>query len=395
MSSKVGSISLLAAYLIAGCAGPARLAAVPEAYTGQAEVPGMENVRYYVGLDAEAMRKDGVDSYWREIAVQEAAGRKGPLPPANFLVISGGGDDGAFGAGLLNGWSDAGGRPEFKLVTGVSTGALTAPFAFLGPAYDDQLRRLYTTLEPSDVVEKRSIFAAITSDAMADNAPLWRLVERVVDQAMLDAIVVEHEKGRILLMATADLDARHAVIWNMTKIAASGDPKALDLFHSIMIASAAIPGAFPPVMIDVEANGQRYQEMHVDGGTMSQLFLYPPGLRPKEEEKRGTVGTRERILYVIRNARLDPNWASVDRRTMDIAARAVSSLIHTQGVGDLYRIYLIAERDDADFNLAYIPASFDAPHREEFDTEYMKALFQVGHDMAVQGYPWEKQPPGF
>jgi predicted acylesterase/phospholipase RssA len=227
------------------------------------------------------------------------------LPTAVFLAISGGGDNGAFGAGLLNGWTAAGDRPVLKLVTGVSTGALIAAFAFLGPAYDARLRRLYTTLSPSDIKRERPLYAALSSDALADNTPLRKLVEKEVDQAFLDAVADEHQKGRLLLVATVDLDARHSVLWNMTKIAASKDPKALDLFRSIMVASAAIPGAFPPVMIDVEAKGRPYQEMHVDGGTMSQVFVYPPSLHVKKTARTYNIA-RERSVDVIRNARLDP-----------------------------------------------------------------------------------------
>ena len=289
----------------------------------------------------------------KEIAPLMASGRIGPLPPAQFLVISGGGDSGAFGAGLLNGWTDAGGRPNFKMVTGVSTGALTAPFAFLGPAYDDRIERLYTTTSADDIMKPRTILAAITSDAVADNSPLWKLVEKEVNQEFLEAVAAEHEKGRLLIIATVDLDARQSVLWNMTRIAASGDPKALHLFRSIMIASAAIPGAFPPVMIDVVANGAQYQEMHVDGGTMNQLFMYPPSLNVHETEQQFRMN-RERRAYVIRNSRLDMNWAHVERKAIDIVGRAISSLIQTQGVGDLYRVYLEAERDNVDFNLAYI-----------------------------------------
>ena len=196
------------------------------------------------------------------------------------------------------------------------------------------------------------------------------------------------------MLGTVDLDSRQGVLWNMTRIAAIGGPKALELFRSIMIASAAIPGAFPPVMIDVEAGGQGYQEMHVDGGTMSQVFVYPPSIHLKELGQKSGA-TRERTVYVIRNTRLDPEWANVERRTMSIAGRAISSLIHTQGIGDLYRIYATTERDGVDFNLAYVPASFDVPHREEFDPEFMRALYKVGYDMAARGYPWEKKPPGF
>ena len=380
--------------ILSGCAGLVRKQAVPDELTASAVVPGFADVRYRVGIDDEALLEEALDSFRRETAYLEATGYSGALPPVNFLAVSGGGDQGAFGAGLLNGWSAAGDRPEFKLVTGVSTGALIAPFAFLGPEYDDRLKKFYTTLSPSDIVKKRSIFAALVEDALGDNTPLQKLIEKAVDQAVLDDIAHEYEKGRLLFIATTDLDARQSVLWNMTRIATSESPGALDLFHAIMIASAAIPGAFPPMMIEVEADGQRYQEMHVDGGTMSQVFVYPPSLHLKALSRERHV-TRERNVYVIRNARLDPEWASVERRAMDIAGRAISSLIQTQGIGDLYRIYLVTQRDGTNFNLAYIPESFNAPHREEFDSEFMRTLFQTGFDMAVKGYPWEKAPPGY
>src|SRR5262249_17307205 len=160
--------------------------------------------------------------------------------------------------------------------------------------------------------------------------------------------------------------------------------------HDILLASAAIPGAFPPVMIKVNANGKIYEEMHVDGGASTQVFVYPPSL------EIGSTGIkRDRRLYVIRNARLDPDWAQVGRRQMSIAGRAISSLIQTQGVGDLYRIYLTAKRDNVDFNLAYIPKTFTRTLQEPFETAYMKELFDLGYNLAVKGYPWAKSPPGF
>jgi predicted acylesterase/phospholipase RssA len=245
-------------------------------------------------------------------------------------------------------------------VTGISTGALIAPFAFLGPAYDAKLRELYTNISAKDILKLRTYVAALTSDAMADTQPLRRMLARHVDRAMLDAIAAEYVKGRELWIATTNLDSRQRYIWNLTRIATSQHPKALDLFHSLMIASAAIPGAFPPVLIDVEADGRAYQEMHVDGGAMAQVFVYPIGL-DFEALAAEHNADRQRRLYVIRNSRLDPDWAQVERRTLSIAGRAISSLIHTQGVGDLYRIYLTAQRDGLDFNLAYIPAQFNAP----------------------------------
>jgi hypothetical protein len=147
-------------------------------------------------------------------------------------------------------------------------------------------------------------------------------------------------------------------------------------------------------MIDVEAGGQQYQEMHVDGGIMAQVFAYPTGISA-QQMAAATDTQRDRSLYVIRNARLDPDWAQVERKTMSIGGRAVASLIHSQGIGDLYRIYATAERDDVHFNLAFIPSDFNAPHPEEFDNAYMRALYQVGYDSMFKGFPWLKVPPGF
>ncbi len=383
----------LLALLGQGCSTPPRKDAVPPTLTEQAQIPGLPGVRYRLA-ETERMARDGLESVERERAYLASQGHKGPLPPAVFLAISGGGDAGAFGAGLLNGWTAAGNRPQFKLVTGISTGALIAPFAFLGPKYDDRLKNFYTNTGPSDIVERRSLFAAITSDALADNRPLWNRVSKEVDRALLDAIAAEYEKGRLLLIATTDLDARQGVIWNMTKIASSRDPRALELFRAVMVSSAAIPGAFPPTLFDVEVDGKAYQEMHVDGGASAQVFLYPPSVNIRAgAAKAGTQG-RERRAYIIRNARIDPEWSQVERQTLSISGRAVTSLITMQGIGDLYRIYATTQRDGVDFNLAFIPKSFDAPHPEEFDTEYMRQLYDFAYRAAAKGYPWQKAPPG-
>jgi len=376
-----------------GCSTPPRKAAVPPELTGQAEIPGLPGVRYRL-TEIEAMAQEGVDSVRRERAYLASQGHTGSLPPAAYLAVSGGGDAGAFGAGLLNGWTATGDRPQFKLVTGISTGALIAPFAFLGPKYDGRLKDFYTNVGPSDIVESRSPLALLTSDALADNRPLWNRVAKEVDRALLDEIAAEYEKGRLLLVATSDLDARQPVIWNMTKIASSKDPRALELFRAVMVTSAAIPGAFPPTMIDVEADGRSYQEMHVDGGATAQVFLYPPSLRDAAASREAGVVQRKRTAYVIRNSRLDPEWAEVERWTMSISGRAITSLITTQGIGDLYRIYATTQRDGVDFNLAYIPKTFNEPHPHEFDTEYMRKLYDVAYALAVNGYPWQKTPPG-
>jgi predicted acylesterase/phospholipase RssA len=376
---------------LAGCASPQRLPAVPRASITQAST-GLGQIRYLVSRETGTFAADAFAAMQREKAWLASQGHSGELPPAYFLAISGGGDNGAFGAGLLNGWTAAGTRPEFKLVTGVSTGALIAPFAFLGPKYDYVIKRVYTTTSQKDIFKKRSFLKGLFGDAMADTSPLAETIASYVNQPLLDEIAGEYAKGRVLLVGTANLDSLEPVIWNMTAIAASKDPRSLALFRQILRASASIPGAFPPMMIDVEVDGTRYQEMHVDGGTMAQVFLFPPSLTEAEVIK--DFG-RTRVVYIIRNARLDADWASVERRTLPIATRAIGSLMTTQGVGDLYRIFTTTQKDQMDFNLAYIPPTFNVPHKEEFDTNYMTQLYETGRQMAQAGYQWQKYPPGY
>jgi predicted acylesterase/phospholipase RssA len=372
-----------------------RLPAVPQAQEEQPViVDGMSGIRYWADESTPEMLTVATDSISHESAARAAAGTRGPLPPANYLAISGGGENGAFGAGLLVGWTASCTRPSFKLVTGISTGALIAPFAFLGSSYDQKLQQAYTTMSSKDVLVQRWYTAALWNDALADNAPLRQTVTRLVDQDMLNAIGAEYLKGRLLFIGTTDLDARRPVMWDIGKIATSGNPKALELVRDLLVASAALPGAFPPMMIDVQVGGKDYQEMHVDGGATAQVFVYPPSFNLASFARSANI-VRDRHLYVIRNARLDPEWADVSRQTLSISGRAVSSLIQTQGLGDLYRIYLAAQRDKLDFNLAYIPESFNVPLPAPFDTHYMDELFKLGYTMALKGYPWAKTPPGF
>ncbi|MDR3531245.1 MAG: patatin-like phospholipase family protein [Rhodopila sp.] len=386
-------MGLLIAILLAltGCSPPKRLTAVPQSETTLAQIPGIPNARYFPDTQIDLMAQETLAARNREIAALAQEGQSGPLPDTDILAVSGGGADGAFGAGLLTGWTEAGTRPEFKLVTGVSTGALTAPFAFLGSAWDPQLTTVYTGIKPADVFEKRGFTAAIWNDAMSDTAPLWRLISRFANQDMLTAIAREYAKGRLLLIGTTDLDARRPVIWNIGAIAASGQPHALDLFRKILLASAAIPAVFPPVLIDVEVNGQPYQEMHVDGGAIAQMFLYPPALAHAEILR--SKNPRPIRAWLIRNSRLDPDWATVERSTMSIAQDAITTMIQTSGMNDVIRIYLTAMRDHVDYNLAYIGRDFTFEPKEDFDPVFMRALYDYGHAKARAGYPWAKRPP--
>ena len=326
-------------------------------------------------------------------ALAKAGKTSDPLPPASLLAISGGGDAGAFAAGLLAGWTAHGSRPEFRVVTGISAGALIAPFAFLGPRYDDVMRSVFTSVRSDDIVHGRNLLLGLASDGMADSGPLSRFVAKYVTPEILAAVAEEYAKGRVLEIGTTDLDAGRPVTWNMGAIASSNAPGALELFRKVMIASTSIPGEVSPVMIDTEVDGKHFQEMHVDGGVITQVFLYPPRILSDLERATGRPYRRELHAYVIRNGRLEPTWSDTERHTLDIGARAISALIQTQGINDIYRIYQTAKRDRVDFNLAYIGSDFNYPQHAKFDPEYMKRLFDHAYQLSIKGYPWHKEPP--
>lgn len=308
----------------------------------------------------------------------------------HYLAISGGGADGAYGAGVLVGWSKLGTRPEFTMVTGVSTGALAAPFAFLGSNYDQKLKKLYTSLDSSGIFFRRSIFAILRGDSVADNTPLSNMLDLHITDKLIKAIAHEYKRGRSLHIATTNLDAGRPVIWNIGRIASTGHPKAGQLIRQILLASAAIPGVFPPSYIRVQGpDGHTYDEMHVDGGTSAQMFLYPSNTDWAEVMKIFDVkGTP--TAYLIRNSRISPDFTPVRARLTDIASRSVESLIRTQGIGDIYRIAAITSRDGVAVELTAIPP--DAPRdpgKEVFDPDYMSALFDFGYQRMIDNAAWQ------
>ena len=377
------------------CAPLTRLGPVPEAQTEQAVIPGMPDSRIWMDRDLSSFVKVVIEDNARERSALLQAGLPAdPLPPINFLSISGGGDNGAFAAGVLVGWTASGTRPEFKVVTGISAGALIAPFAFLGPDYDEVIRKVATSLHPGDIFRVRNRLTGLLSDGMASSAPLRQLVARYVTPELLAKVAREHAKGRALQIATTDLDAGRQVTWDMGAIAARGTPEALDLFRNIMIASMSIPGAVSPVFIDVNVGSNHYQEMHVDGGVITQLFAYPSHALAELEKATGAPLNRPVHLFVIRNGRLDPEWSATTRRTLSIGGRAINALIQAEGVGDVYRVYRTAHQDLVDFNLAFIGQDFPPIKHDMFDTSYMQGLFEYGYEAASHGSVWRKSPPG-
>ena len=383
-------VSLWLLVSISGCSSIPERNPLPEELSERAEIPGIPGARFWA--DDTPPETDEWFALTREQLKQRYPATYGT--EHNYLAISGGGQNGAFGAGLLNGWTAAGDRPEFTIVTGVSTGALIAPFAFLGPEYDHILKEVYTGYSTRDIVEPRGTIKTMFSDGATDSTPLQQKLAGYVDEKVMAAIAAEYKKGRILDIVTTNLDAARPVAWNIGKIAASDSPGALQLIRDIMLASASIPAAFPPVMFDVEADGKLYDELHVDGGATSVLYLYPIGLNFEEMIAHLDVKGKPNV-YTIRNGQLRRRWTSVERSTLPIAARSLDALMGSVVMGDMYRIYLATQRDGIDYHLAYIPDSFTEEATESFDIEYMTKLFSLGYEMAKNGYDWYTSPPGY
>jgi len=310
----------------------------------------------------------------------------------SFLALSGGGAKGAFGAGFLNGWTDSGTRPNFKIVTGISTGALMAPLAFLGPEYDDKLRENYTTIRTKDILNVQGLLGfgvlpILLGESYASTKPLQDMISALIGPEELEAIVHEHAKGRRLYIGTTNLDAQRVVIWDMGAIAGSGHPKALKLFRKVMLASASIPGAFPPVYFDVEIDGRKYDEMHVDGGVIAGVFGYGTMLFT-EPQAEGLCS-----FYVIKNGKLDVESKQVRRHSFYISGRSFSTLMKAQSWGDMVRLHNNAQRDNVEFSYISIPYNYEAKGNEMFDPEEMKKLYELGYNRAMSDKPWQKEIP--
>jgi hypothetical protein len=385
--------ALLLAVMLAGCAAAIARNPVPASLDGDVEVVGMgpTPIRFWgdqLPPNADAI----VREKWAQTRAMRPEFANGRRPVVNFLALSGGGSDGAFGAGVLGGWTASGKRPDFDLVTGVSTGALTAPFAFLGSKYDEALKKVFTESNTQDIAIMQPVRGLLGGDSLASNAPLAKVVAFYVNDAFMAEVAEEHRKGRRLLIGTTNLDAERPVIWDMGAIAVSGRPGALELFRKVLLASAAIPAVFPPGFVKVASGGAVYDEMHVDGGATREVYLVPTQFMAKKGDGRLGINPIRRA-YIIRNGHVAPEYKAVKAKTLSIAGRAVSSLIKSQGVGDLYELYVFAKKNNIDYNLAYIPGDFADTSTQAFDPVYMGKLYDLGFQLAQAGYPWKKTPP--
>jgi Patatin-like phospholipase len=313
----------------------------------------------------------------------------------NVLVLSGGGAYGAYSAGVLAGWTETGTRPDFDVVTGVSTGALVATMAFLGPDKDPYLKRFYTKVTDKDVYARKSDLAALLSDSFRESKPLAKLIEIIVDEKMIREIAAEHAKGRRLYVGTTHLDARRLVVWDMGEIASRGTPSDLTLFRRVLLASASIPGYFPPVPMMVEVDGKPVEELHVDGGVTASLFFRSPQVSAATAKKLGDRPMEGSNIFIIVAGKLYADPGCVERRLIPIAADSISALLYSQCRGDLFQLYALSLATGMNYRMTAIPAIAEVPSdATSFDPKVMGYLFDLGHKQALSEHPWRTTPPG-
>jgi predicted patatin/cPLA2 family phospholipase len=331
----------------------------------KAAIPGIANARFWADSP-----KDFIKAL--------------PQTPGPWLVLSTGGEDGAYGAGILAGWSAAGTRPEFSVITGVSTGALMAPFIFAGKKYDEQLRAAYTSINATDIFEIGG-----KGESLLDTWPLKDLVAKQVTRELLADVAVEHSRGRRLFVLTTNLDAGRPVAWDIGAIATKGDQQALELVRQILMAAISIPGAFPPVLIQAEAGDKRFHEMHVDGGLGAQFYVAPDAL----QQSTSNFTLPATALYIIVNMKLGNDFQVTERSTLGILGRTVSAAIKVVARNAIDRAYVLAKRSGVPFHLAFIDEAFSAPSRGPFDSDYMKTLFDFGYAQGKNGLAFGSEPP--
>ncbi|MGO9171244.1 MAG: patatin-like phospholipase family protein [Rhodomicrobium sp.] len=351
-----------------------------------ATIPGIPGARFWADGSAAELR-----SFFQGSVLTAPA--TGSL---DVLALSGGAYDGAYGAGVINGWTALGTRPEFALVTGVSAGALIAPLAFLGPRYDAEMEQAFTQGAAQFLGDLGSIFSVVGGGDLRRTS-LADLVGNFVDERLLRAVAAEHAKGRRLHILTANVDAQRGVIWDMGAIASSGHPNAKQLFKDVLIASASTPGIFAPTFIEVEANGRYFKEMHVDGGAITEVSIVPDvllamGIKPIQEHERVRV-------WVIINNNITPQFEVVEAGLVPTMSRSFSTLIKDSSKQTLLATagYIGRER----FNLTYIDGQFDTTLKARYGTAvtagfnapYMTALYRYGYARARSGHLWTHEVP--
>ncbi|CUK15060.1 Patatin [Shimia thalassica] len=378
---------VLGFFILFGCGGQHdRTSVAPPAATYESFAPAgyPHPIRVYEDADGDELGPL-IEYYETDVLPPSKSTRKGGL---NILALSGGGQDGAFGAGILTGWTQMGKRPVFDIVTGISTGALIAPFAFLGPEYDDQLRHIYTQTSTSDIARFDVMGAIFGRGYVASTRPLAQSIENELDDAVIRAIAKEARNGRSLIIGTTNIDAERPVLWDIGAMAQVDTQESHDLIRKVVLASASIPLLFEPVSIPVTDGTTVREELHVDGGLTREIFVYPPLFDMRAALSRHGLASHRNTIWLIHNKRLEQDYKPQSTRLKDMASRTLAMLIRSQSIGNIASIGFLAKRDGLHANLQSIPASFEAVPKEVFDPEYMSSLFQTGYQLGSNDEGW-------
>ncbi|MDD5422511.1 MAG: patatin-like phospholipase family protein [Candidatus Omnitrophica bacterium] len=392
-------IFLMAVLSIQGCATLRPRNAVPLDFDGKVTISGMPDIRTDIdNPDPIVMQKSLVDSFKQEDKdAYPSSGSGVKIYPV--LAISGGGANGAYGAGLLKGWSEEGSRPLFKIITGVSSGSIIALYTFVGKEYDVALERFFTTMSTKDIMRQKNFFSIMLGDSLFSSAPLAKKISAIVDGKLMTKVAEEHKRGRRLFVGTVNLDAQEFVVWDMGALACKGGSDSLLMFRKILLASCSLPMTFSPVHFKVsDVTGELYDEMHVDGGTIRGVFYINRLTKNMEGAAKlfGVDPSKYRPqIYILSNSYMSPIRQQVKDDLVGISVRSLDTVVAAANNGDIYRLYATAKKRGLDFNLAYIPSDFKPDPKELFDKKEMQRLFKRGYDDAVNGYEWHKTPPGY
>jgi predicted acylesterase/phospholipase RssA len=339
------------------------------------------------GDEPNAIRTLGPDQRFSTLSSESVARRvraQRAGQPVNILALSGGGADGAFGAGALVGLTRSALRPQFSVVTGVSTGALIAPYAFLGPDWDDKLVEVYTSGSAEHLLHSRGL-AALFGSSVYSGTPLRQLVDRYATDALIQAVAREASTGRLLLVATTDVSTGEPVIWDLGSIAMNGGAGARALFRDVLVASASVPGLFPPVVIHVQEQQALYEEVHVDGTIAVPFFVPLAFVEPTRDASDPSHGAN---VYVIVDGRLSEQSAPLRLRARSILSRSVSAGLNHMLRTTLELTATDAELEGAQFQFAAIPLAYPQLNSFDFRTQSMRSLFQFGYQCAQAGRLW-------
>lgn len=361
--------------LLSACALPRRSAS-PSLFGAASPAGFPSDIRYYAA-DWHALDRR-VSRALQRVRSASPDGR------INVLALSGGGAVGAFGAGALIGLSRRGERPDFQIVTGVSTGALIAPFAFLGSGWDAQLADAFSGERARSLLHQHWLRRLLSPGAY-EAAPLAELVDHYVTFRLLHAVARESARGRLLEVATTDVDKEETVIWDMGAIASPGDESARELFRDVLVASASVPGVFPPVILHVREGGVTHDEMHVDGATSVPFIAAPESLFFSSLRLADLRGGK---IYILVNGQLASEPSTTPFRTISVLSRSFATALRHMSRMQLASTAEFARAHGMELEFTAIPMDYPQVSALDFRQAAMGSLFGYGSECAEQGRLW-------